>query len=220
MPKQTVSAPVVAFYDLCPNDPQVAAYFALRPKEQVRVMHQLLLGITRAIGGGSLAVGKALMKRWQDPTQMKVDVPLVNGHPFLTEAVAERYLADRVEEVDATYPQQVSIESADRAPCPNCVPMPPLHLSVRGTFLDSNGAPLAVSVPTPKGPVRARIGVRMTVQTAFDPPVDDPQDGHDHASGEAHDHGGSAEPVRELKPTRRPRGRAPLLRRKRRRQPK
>ncbi|MCC6409225.1 MAG: hypothetical protein IT453_18850 [Planctomycetes bacterium] len=209
MQEVQVSALVEAFYDLCPNDPNTAAYFKLPAKEQARVMHQLLLAITRALGGGDLARGKQLMARWQNPAQMTLELPNINGHPFLTEKAGGEFLARRAVDVDFEYGGKLGRRTSARrvtvskkAPCPNCVPRPPLHLSNRSIFLDLDGAPLMVEAPVDaRGKkVRAHVGVRMTVMTHFDPVVEaapapgrstPPVVGGDHGDHDhsGHDHG-------------------------------
>ena len=178
MTKQSVVAPVEAFYTLCPSDPKIAAYFQLSPKAQVMAMHDILTKITAAVGGTNVTRGRALMTRWQSATKMRVKVPVIDGHAFLTSKIAARFLKQRVKEVDKNY-ATAKVTESDDAPCPYCVPRPPLHISTVGVYLERDGAPLTVSTVTRKGTLVARVGLRMFVATPFDP-------AHDAHTGEPH----------------------------------
>ena len=174
--QQEVRVPVVteAVYELCPNDPDMAPYFEIEdPSEQSRVMHRLLTDITRTIGGNDVLNGERILKKWSGPNAAPLMVPLVNGHPFVTETVAIDYLKERVRDVaDAWGPEHV-VKMSTASPCPNCVPRPPVHYVIRSVYITIDSSPAVGKSLTANGDrVRALIAIRMTAETVFNPSAD------------------------------------------------
>ncbi len=166
MSRENADAIAELFYTLCPNDPRCKAYFKLTPELQQRVMHGLLLDVTKFAGGGNLKKGVTRLKRWQGLT---ISLPVINGHAFMTEPDGQSFIADRVGELNIAFGGTESI-AIGIAPCPNCVPKPDYHESVRIVTLLENGQPALARFKLGKrATIVVPIFLRIGVLTEFKP---------------------------------------------------
>ncbi|MBI5435330.1 MAG: hypothetical protein HZA52_21025 [Planctomycetes bacterium] len=166
---RNVAVEFEAYYLLCPDDPETKDYFDLPADLQVRAMNALLDDCQQKVGGGDVTKGEKLLKRWK--SIKKIQLPVVSGHPFLTEAAAQAHLDARIAEIKALYGAEAEVAALKTAaPCPDCVPRPPNHYSIRAAYLAQGGKPMHVEVDLgAKGHVTARLAIRMRVETKLHP---------------------------------------------------